>query len=307
MKKLLLTMMVALSATFASADNQFTTDDVLYTILSSKDKTVEIAQRSEGYYDDIVIPATVMNEEDGITYTVVSVGNGAFVNTPGLISLTLPETVTRIGDDVFYNSNIESITLPSKLKSIGKNAFNECKLLTAISPIPEGITEIAEGTFANCKTLASITLPSTLESVGNGSFVNCFLLKEINCKAINPPSVFNNDKGGVFWAVETEECVLNVPIGSRKNYMYDLVWSQFDVKEVELSTVIAGEQSIDVSACGEGGAVSIKTNNPAEIRIYNIQGVLEYTGQVQSEDIIYLEKGAYIVNVGQYVTKVVVR
>ena len=39
--------------------------------------------------------------------------------------------------------------------------------------IPEGVTEIAENTFKNAKTITSLTLPSTLRVIGDSAFYSC--------------------------------------------------------------------------------------------------------------------------------------
>lgn len=60
----------------------------------------EVAVRSEGkYVGAIVIPAKVTYE--GITYTVTSIGNGAFSGSSDLTSLTIPNTVTSVGSNSF--------------------------------------------------------------------------------------------------------------------------------------------------------------------------------------------------------------
>lgn len=45
--------------------------------------------------------------------------------------------------------------------------------------IPDGVTEIGDGTFDNCTTLKSVELPSSLESIGRYAFENCTSLNEI--------------------------------------------------------------------------------------------------------------------------------
>lgn len=45
--------------------------------------------------------------------------------------------------------------------------------------IPDGVTRIYPGVFANCKTLASIGFPSSLKEIGDYAFIHCESLKDV--------------------------------------------------------------------------------------------------------------------------------
>lgn len=61
------------------------------------------------------------------------IGVGAFSRCYGLKNVKLSQGVKEIGEDGFYNSNIESISLPVSLNKIGHNAFNNCTNLETIT------------------------------------------------------------------------------------------------------------------------------------------------------------------------------
>jgi hypothetical protein len=83
------------------------------------------------------------------------VGNGAF-SLSGLTSITIPNSVTNIGDDAFYScSGLTSLTIPGGVTSLGVSVFSECSALTAVT-IPEGVTNIEVFAFAACGKLSSI-------------------------------------------------------------------------------------------------------------------------------------------------------
>ena len=130
-------------------------------------------------------------------------------------AFTVPEGVEVIGDYAFYCSNIISISLPDTVTSIGDCAFAACLALTSIS-LPDGVTSIGEGAFAMCEKLASIevaqgnehfkslngnlytkdgktlikyaagktdtsfTVPDGVEIIGNGAFHSCIKLTSIS-------------------------------------------------------------------------------------------------------------------------------
>jgi len=67
---------------------------------------------------DLVIPSEV----DG--HWVAMIGNGAFMNCEGLISVIIPDSVDGIDDKAFMDCyNLTSVTIPSSVAFIGLNAF----------------------------------------------------------------------------------------------------------------------------------------------------------------------------------------
>lgn len=80
--------------------------------------------------------------------------------------------VTMIDHAAFFNSVVTSVTIPDSVTSIGDNAFGFCSQLTNIS-IPNSVTDIGFSAFAHCTSLKSITLPSSLSTIGNYAFADC--------------------------------------------------------------------------------------------------------------------------------------
>lgn len=93
--------------------------------------------------------------------------------------LTLPESVVSIGECAFaYNQSLTSVVLPTSLKTIFNGTFEYCTSLTEVT-LPKGINSIGIATFSGCNSLKSITLPSTLTSIGSYAFEGCDSLNEI--------------------------------------------------------------------------------------------------------------------------------
>ena len=134
-----------------------------YDIIS--DSTVEVTYYSSvvtnNYVNgDVVIPSSV--EYNGTTYSVTSIGLGAFRGCSGLTSVTIPNSVTSIGDSAFaYCSGLTSVTIPNSVTSIGWSAFQSCSGLT------------------------SVTIPNSVTSIGNSAFEDCSRLTTLNFNAIN--------------------------------------------------------------------------------------------------------------------------
>lgn len=108
-----------------------------------------------------------------------TIGAGAFHYCPFSGDLVIPDNVTSIGDSAFYISDYlrpetqGTLTLGKNLRTIGKAAFSGCAFTGSLT-IPEGVTEIANGTFSSSRSngmfTGTLTLPSTLKTIGASAF-----------------------------------------------------------------------------------------------------------------------------------------
>ena len=64
------------------------------------------------------------------------------------------------------------------MTKLGLAAFSDCTKLTEIV-IPEGVTEIDDLTFSNCKSLVDVKLSKNVERIGESAFESCTALKSI--------------------------------------------------------------------------------------------------------------------------------
>jgi len=90
---------------------------------------------------------------------------------PTITSVSIPETVTSIGEYAFSSCRFTSIELPSKLTSLGDWAFAYCRFLTSIS-VPAGVTTIGSRTFYANDSLEGVSLPG-VTSLGYNTFGYC--------------------------------------------------------------------------------------------------------------------------------------
>ena len=108
--------------------------------------------------------------------SVQTIGAGAFQGCEKLSGdLTIPDSVQTIGDSAFeFCTGLNgTLTLGKNLRTIGKKAFSGCAFTGSLT-IPEGITEIANGTFSSSRSngmfTGTLTLPSTLKTIGAEAF-----------------------------------------------------------------------------------------------------------------------------------------
>ena len=88
-------------------------------------------------------------------------------------------TVETIGHGAFERSAVTSVTIPDSVTAIHDGAFANCSQLTNIS-IPNSVTYIGFSAFEHCTSLKSITLPSSLRSISEALFFCCSQLTTIH-------------------------------------------------------------------------------------------------------------------------------
>lgn len=161
----LLTGLFSLSVSADTGDDKLPSEDCFgYTYKFLSTSTIAITDYN-GYDTEVTVPSKI----DG--YTVTSVEG---FDTTKTKKITLPETVTTIGDsafatyDNFSYSVLEEVTLPRNLKNIGAGAFENCYFLTSID-IPESVTKIGNGAFYGCDNLKNISVKSDID-IGNKAF-----------------------------------------------------------------------------------------------------------------------------------------
>lgn len=96
-------------------------------------------------------------------------------------NVVIPEKlgIEIIGSSAFSsNSTIESVTIPSTVKTINSYAFNGCKNLQTVN-MSEGLLTISVGAFYNCTGIKEISIPSTVTTIKNSAFSQCTSLKKV--------------------------------------------------------------------------------------------------------------------------------
>ena len=122
---------------------------------------------------DVTIPAEIGGRE------VTGIAADAFKAKKTVKSVTIPATITYIGDFAFYDCDaITSIVIPDNVLEIGVGAFWECDALESVT-LPKNLKKISDYTFKNCSALKGVTLPEGLEAIGEAAFWACTSITEI--------------------------------------------------------------------------------------------------------------------------------
>jgi hypothetical protein len=109
---------------------------------------------------NLVIPADL----DG--YVVMHIDASAFYGS-ALEFLTLPSSITTIGDEAFAWNLLTTVTIPNSVTSIGDDAFAG-NLLTTVT-IPNSVTSIGAGAFST-NALTTVTIPNSVTTIGASAF-----------------------------------------------------------------------------------------------------------------------------------------
>lgn len=134
----------------------------------------------------IAVSAVDTFTEGGYTYTV-SDGKATITGSDDTINgdVTLPATlggypVIAIGDYAF-NSNqaLTGVSIPSSVKTIGKDAFAFCYQL-ATATLNEGLEVIDSTAFVFCDKITKIDIPASVKRINERAFFQCVHLATIN-------------------------------------------------------------------------------------------------------------------------------
>lgn len=195
-KKLLTTLLLALmTANIALAYDYFEVDGIYY--LSNGSEAI-VSPRSlnainpSHYYGDIVIPETVTN--NGVTYTVTTIGDKAFYQCSNLTSIHLPKTIKRFeGQNCFAGCGNLSVVEIESLESwcsidfeitngydyshsnplsYAHNLYINGEPLTELV-IPTGVTKIGKSAFCRLSSLTRLEIPNSVTSIGDRAFIGC--------------------------------------------------------------------------------------------------------------------------------------
>ena len=225
-----------------------------------------------------------------------------YVGCTSLTSVVIPNSVTDISHSFEGCTSLTSVVIPNSVTDI-TSAFKGCTSLTSVV-IPNSVTCIFNDPFKGCTSLTSVVIPNSVTSI-DYSFEYCNNLVSVKMYGENPPKCIVKSafgKQGVMF-------VLYVPVGTKdkyRNYTYtpntygksyypyrDYYIEEFDPEEDpfdsnnDVKTIVADEYD-------------------GVIDVYNMYGV-KVLSTYKKDEIDNLQKGIYVVKVGQKTDKYIVK
>ena len=253
---------------------------------------------------DITIPASITYEDKELSVTAVR--SSAFSENTYLTSVTLPESVTSIGDYAFDScEKIKKVTMPG-VKTIGHWAFRNCYELESLD-FSDKLESIGNYCFDKILKITSITLPETTTNLGGYVFEGNPQITTVTCKAVTPPAVKRGYLDGeeiytIFDDNDYGDRVLFVPEESINAYKSALGWHHFgaNIKAIGSSSIaetLADNGFFTVKALG-AAAVEVSTTEATVVKVVNMNGQLVKSQAVNPGTTIItgLPAGVLIVN-----------
>lgn len=189
--------------------HDFELNGIYYKITSATDKTVAVTYKgrysteySNEYAGSVIIPETICYSNT--TYSVTSIDYSAFENCSNLLSVNIPNSITKIEDWAFMRTGLNEITIPNSMIEIGLKAFQDCKNLSLVNfnathctimgsldsevfkgcavttvNIGENVEIIPDHAFSHCTGLWDIYIPISVTSIGERSFYYCDKLTNV--------------------------------------------------------------------------------------------------------------------------------
>ena len=172
MKRLTIIFAVLLTATSIMAE-EFTLGKLRFMTLS--DTEVELVGATNGI-TNIYLNSPITYQ--GKSYSVTSIGSGAFWGCESLTSVTIPNSVTSIGEAFSGCKSLKSVIILNGVTSIGEGAFMGCTSLRSVT-IPNSVMGIGDVAFMGCTSLKSVTIPNSVTWIGHSAFSGCKSLKSV--------------------------------------------------------------------------------------------------------------------------------
>jgi hypothetical protein len=153
----------------------------------------------------LAYPAGKKESHYTIPNTVCELGDHAFGACRKLLSVDLPESLAKIGEDVFNGAGINNIIIPNKVAIINTYAFRCCLNLTNVT-IGKGVAEMGMGVFVGCPKLQKVQFEGNAPLIKeNNTFQsedsNFKVYYHINAKGFSTPIWV--DSGGGKWNSST--------------------------------------------------------------------------------------------------------
>lgn len=116
-------------------------------------------------------------------------GNLLLVDEEG--TLTIPDSVTKIGEGAFANlEGLRTIIIPGTCKEIAANAFSYNTTLEKVI-MQDGVEKIRSSAFASCSNLKVVQMTNSIKIMEGQAFLYCSKLENINISS-NLTALENN-------------------------------------------------------------------------------------------------------------------
>ena len=164
------------------------------------------------------LPVNLFNSAPKITEVAFESGcqlsnlpESTFDGCKYLSKITLPDSLTSIGNYAFRKTGMSGIVLPDGVSEIGSDAFANCESLEEIT-LSKELTALGSGAFSGCTILSEITIPEKVKSIGSSLLRECKGLKNLYYNAISCADFGN--LSNVFYNTGSDVGGFNLTVGA---------------------------------------------------------------------------------------------
>ena len=236
---------------------------------------------------------------EGVTH----VGFGAFSDCPNLMDVSLPTSLTTLGDWAFYRDGaLQEANMPEAVRRVGAATFAFCTGLAKVE-IPRGMKSIAQHAFYYCTALNEVVIPGSVDQIGEYTFAYCTGLTKVQMEGV--PIAITED---VFEGVDVSACTLVVPTDQVEAYKEAEVWRNFNIVDggyEDLHEVFDDEMLPSFEMKVVGTTLYLNVIGDAPVLVYNLQGQrIAVAASHSGEHRIPLSHGQYIIKCGRESRKI---
>lgn len=282
---------------------EFTEGDFLFTLLD--DTYVELTKYN-GNGGGVVIPETILDSSTQKEYIVKTIGNNAFLYQSTVSTVTMPNSVTKIGEGAFnwcgastivMSENIDTIcarafkgsswylsniNFPKKIRYIGDEAFYGLYQISNPIYLAKDVY-LGDKAFYNCSRINEITIEDNPSHIGEMA-LNLTGLTTVNILTSTPPDFDPATTFSYEGSPELAEVSLNVPIGAKEIYQSDLRWNVFgSINEKNFNEENQNDSSISIDI-EEAGTLE-KQLSELDLKLTER---LNINGPLNGDDIAYI-------------------
>lgn len=276
----------------------------------------------QSYAGTLNIPSTV--DISGETYTVTAIGFRACwdcfsYNTVVSIENNLEREAEYYTDAETPDpeTDLITVTIPSTVTSIGQSAFSDCGGLSTVEGLDfvtnieqyafcrthistlvfsNRLTTIGEQIFENNRYLTNITIPSSVTSIGKETFEGCVNLQHVYMERSTPPTLGTNAFKNAHSSM-----TIYVPCGALSTYKSATNWKTFSTKISKGMPEILTDNwhySSDCSDCNVPSSITIRAGGSLSADDYSDLNTKLGDIPIYIEDELTIDEFSLIGNIG---------
>ncbi|ANW95221.1 hypothetical protein AXE80_02495 [Wenyingzhuangia fucanilytica] len=292
----------------------FTVGDYNYTITSQSPYEAEVAGTTNASLAAIVVSSSVVYGDD--TYSVTAIGTDAFKENTTITSVSLPSSVTKIGESAFLQAtnlatiNTENITEieTSGLRETGVSSLDLSNLVTSGSnclsrnygltslDLP-AIQELGTYVFVFNNNITSIKLGASATTFYNTSFSGLPGLTSLEMAAETPPTLPTQTQSQ---STTLSNVTLIAPTSaSATAYSNASGWSDFGTftEAGSLSNELISAAEFNVYPNPVEDVVTIQNVDVISASIIGVTGKVVLSATTNTVDLSSLSSGVYLLKV----------